>query len=136
MGAQKSQNPNQPMGTSVRRSNESPLPLKSTQNGWDQNFRVAGMVTRSVPSPHYEQLLLLPTPSVKMFLERFLDDPPPPHLKHLSLSPPPLFHPGGTCISGGQGAWPQNLPLKFVLEPQTLPLKIEVTNTQILFSEF
>ena len=67
-----------------------PLPLKSTQNGWDQNFRVAGMVTRSVPSPHYEQLLLLPTPSFKMFLERFLDDLPPPHLKHLSLSLLPL----------------------------------------------
>ena len=31
--------------------------------------------------------------------------------------------PGGTSIVGGQGAWPQNLPLKFLLEPQILPPK-------------
>ena len=30
---------------------------------------------------------------------------------------------------GGGGAWPQNLPLKFLLEPQILPPKIKVTNT-------
>ena len=29
----------------------------------------------------------------------------------------------------GRGAWPQNLPLKFLLEPQILPPKICVTNT-------
>ena len=28
---------------------------------------------------------------------------------------------GGTSILGGRGAWPQNLPLKFLLEPQILP---------------
>ena len=32
---------------------------------------------------------------------------------------------GGTSVLGGQaGAWPQNLPLKFLLEPQILPAKI------------
>ena len=31
--------------------------------------------------------------------------------------------PGGTSILGGRGAWPQNLPLKFLLEPQILPPK-------------
>ena len=31
--------------------------------------------------------------------------------------------PGGTSILGGRGAWPQNLPLKFLLEPQSLPPK-------------
>ena len=30
---------------------------------------------------------------------------------------------GGTFIFGGRGAWPQNLPLKFLLEPQILPPK-------------
>ena len=30
----------------------------------------------------------------------------------------------GTSILGGRGAWPQNLPLKFLLEPQILPPKI------------
>ena len=42
------------------------------------------------PIPPYEQLLPLPTPCFKMFLERSLNDPhpPPPHFKHLSLLPP------------------------------------------------
>ena len=31
---------------------------------------------------------------------------------------------GGTSISGGRGAWPKNLLLKFLLEPQILPPKI------------
>ena len=35
----------------------------------------------------------------------------------------------GTSTLGGQGAWPQNLPLKFVSEPQILPPKIQVTST-------
>ena len=30
---------------------------------------------------------------------------------------------GGTSISGGRGTWPQNLPPKFLLEPQILPQK-------------
>ena len=51
-------------------------------------FRGAGMVTPSKPPPPYEQLLPLPTPCFKMFLERSLNDPPPPHFKHLSLLPP------------------------------------------------
>ena len=51
-------------------------------------FRVAGVVTPSKPPPPYEQLLPLPTPYFKMFLERSLNDPPPPHFKHLSLLPP------------------------------------------------
>ena len=51
-------------------------------------FRGAGVVTPSKPPPPYEQLLLLPTPYFKMFLERSLNDPPPPHFKHLSLLPP------------------------------------------------
>ena len=44
--------------------------------------------TFKTPPLPYEQLLALPTPSFKMFLERSLNDPPP-HLKHLSLLPPP-----------------------------------------------
>ena len=36
---------------------------------------------------------------------------------------------GGTSIFGGWGAWPQNLPLKFLLEPKILPPKIQVSNT-------
>ena len=49
------------------------------------------MVTPSKPSPPYEQLLPLPTPYFKMFLERSFNDPPPPppHFNHLSLLPPP-----------------------------------------------
>ena len=31
---------------------------------------------------------------------------------------------GGTSILGGRGAWPQNLPLKLLLESQILPPKI------------
>ena len=43
------------------------------------------------PPPPYEQLLPLPTPCFKMFLEGSLNDPhpPPPHFKHPSLLPPP-----------------------------------------------
>ena len=44
--------------------------------------------TFKTPSP-YEQLLPLPTPCFKMFLERSLNDPLPPHFKHLALLPPP-----------------------------------------------
>ena len=53
-------------------------------------FWGAGVVTPSKPPPPYEQLLPLPTPCFKMFLERSLNDPhpPPPHFKHLSLLPP------------------------------------------------
>ena len=47
-----------------------------------------GCDTFKTPSP-YEQLFPLPTPYFKMFLERSLNDPPPPHFKHLSLLPPP-----------------------------------------------
>ena len=37
----------------------------------------------------------------------------------------PFLNPrGGTSILEGRGAWPQNLPLKFLLEPQILPPKI------------
>ena len=43
------------------------------------------VMTPSKPPPPYEQLLPLPTPYFKMFLERSLNDPPPPHFKHLSL---------------------------------------------------
>ena len=32
--------------------------------------------------------------------------------------------PGGTSILGSRGAWPQDFPLKFLLEPQILPPKI------------
>ena len=53
-------------------------------------FQGAGVVTPSKPPPPYEQLLPLPTPCFKMFLERSLNDPPPPHFKHLSLLPPTL----------------------------------------------
>ena len=41
-------------------------------------FRGAGVVTPSKPPPPYEQLLPLPTPCFKMFLERSLNDPPVP----------------------------------------------------------
>ena len=39
-------------------------------------FRAAGVVTPSKSPPLYEQLLPLPTPCFKMFLERSLYDPP------------------------------------------------------------
>ena len=39
----------------------------------------AGVVTHSKPPPPYEQLLPLPTPCFKMFLERSLNDPLTPH---------------------------------------------------------
>ena len=42
-------------------------------------FRGARVVTRSKPPPPYEQLLPLPTPCFKMFLERSLNDPHPHH---------------------------------------------------------
>ena len=53
-------------------------------------FRGAGVVIPSKPPPPYEQLLPLPTPYFKKFLERSLSDPhpPTPHFKHLSLLPP------------------------------------------------
>ena len=35
----------------------------------------------------------LPIPCFKMFLERSLNEPPPPHFKHLSLLPLPIHHP-------------------------------------------
>ena len=52
-------------------------------------FGGAGVVTPSKSPPPYEQLLPLPTPCFKMFLERSLNDPPAPHFKHPSLLPPP-----------------------------------------------
>ena len=53
-------------------------------------FRGGKVVTPSKPPPPYEQLLPLPTPCFKKFLERSLNDPhpPPPNFKHLSLLPP------------------------------------------------
>ena len=60
-------------------------------------FRGAGVVTPSKPPPPYEQLLPLPTPYFKMFLERSLNDPPTPHHPTSSIfhcyappHPPPL----------------------------------------------
>ena len=64
-------------------------------------FWGAWVVTLSKPPPPYEQLLPLPTPCFKMFLERSLNDPPPPttplqasftatpHPIHHSFPPPP-----------------------------------------------
>ena len=51
------------------------------------------MVTPWKPPSPYEQLLPLPTPCFKTFLERSLNDlhPPPPHFKHPSLLPPSPF---------------------------------------------
>ena len=48
----------------------------------------AGVVTPSNRLSPYEQLLPLPAPCFKMFLERSLNDPPPPHFKHPLLLPP------------------------------------------------
>ena len=48
----------------------------------------AGVMTSSLPSTPNEQFLPLPTPYYKMFLERFLNDPQPPHFKPLLLLPP------------------------------------------------
>ena len=39
--------------------------------------------------PPCKKLLPLPIPYFKIFSERFLNDPPLPHFKHLSLLPPP-----------------------------------------------
>ena len=49
-------------------------------------FWGAGVVTTSKPPSPYEQLFPLPTPCIKMFLERSLNEPhlPPSHFKHLS----------------------------------------------------
>ena len=41
------------------------------------------------PPPPYEQLFPLPIRCFWMFLQRSLNDPPPPHFKHPSLLPPP-----------------------------------------------
>ena len=49
----------------------------------------AEVLTPSKPPAPYEQFSPLPIPCFKMFLERSLNDPPPPHFKHLSLLPPP-----------------------------------------------
>ena len=57
---------------------------------YDKNFRGGrDGDTFKTPSP-YEQLLPLPTPYFKMFLERSLNDPhpPPSHFKHLSMLAP------------------------------------------------
>ena len=48
----------------------------------------AGVVTPLKSPSSYEQLLPLPTPCFNIFLERCLNDPPPPHFKNLSLQPP------------------------------------------------
>ena len=56
--------------------------------------RGAGLVTPSKPPPSYEQLLPLPTPCFKMFLERSLNDLPPPLQASFTATPraqpPPL----------------------------------------------
>ena len=69
----------------------------------------AGVVTPLKPPPLYEQLLPLPTPCFKMFLERSLNDPPPPTTPlqapftatplpiHHSFSPPKNFDHTPTC---------------------------------------
>ena len=46
-------------------------------------------------------------------------------LGRLGLVLEPLIQdPGSTSILGGRGTWPQNLSLKFLLEPQILPPKM------------
>ena len=54
----------------------------------------AGVVTAFKPPPSFEQLLLLPTPCFKMFLERSLNDPPTTPLQASFTAtpshPPPL----------------------------------------------
>ena len=57
-------------------------------NVWLKFSGGGGMVTPSKPPSLYEQLSPLPTPCFKMFLERSLNEPPPPHFKHLSLLHP------------------------------------------------
>ena len=59
-------------------------------------FQGAGVVTPSKPPPPYEQLLPLPTPCFKMFLERSLNDPPPPTTPlqaPFTATPLPIHHP-------------------------------------------
>ena len=73
--------------------------------------------TFKTPSLH-EQLLPLTTPYFKMFLERSLNDPPPPHFKHLSLLPP--SHPP-----------PLLPPLKILIIHNILFLSYDVINCQI-----
>ena len=56
----------------------------------------AGVVTPSKPPPPYEQLLPLPIPYFKMFLERSLNDPPPPTTPlqaSFTATPHPIHHP-------------------------------------------
>ena len=67
-------------------------------NGWCmiKIFWGAGVVTPSKPPPPYEQLLPLPTPYFKMFLERSLNDPPPhttPLQPPFAATPLPIHHP-------------------------------------------
>ena len=59
-------------------------------------FWGAGVVTPSKPPPPYEQLLPLPTLYFKMFLERSLNDPPPPTTPlqaPFTAAPLPIHHP-------------------------------------------
>ena len=51
--------------------------------------RGAGMVTPSILPPPYKQLLRLPTPYFKMFLERFLNDTHPPLQASFTVTPTP-----------------------------------------------
>ena len=44
--------------------------------------------TFETPLPPTNNFRLYPHPCFKMFLERSLNDPPPPHFKHPSLLPP------------------------------------------------
>ena len=53
----------------------------------------AGVVTPSKPPPPYEQLLSLPTPYFKMFLERSLNDPHTPLQAPFTATPLPIHHP-------------------------------------------
>ena len=58
----------------------------------------------------YSRLDLLPGSATKLFFT--------PNCLDTYISP------GGTSRLGGRGAWPQNSPLKFLLEPQILPPKM------------
>ena len=60
---------------------------------YDEHFSGgAGVVTPSKPSPSYEQILPLPTPCFKMFLERSLNDPTTPLQASLTATPSPPPH--------------------------------------------
>ena len=106
-------------------------------------FRGAGVGTPSKPPPPYEQLLPLPIPCFKKFLERSLNDPPTPHHPTSSTFhcyPPPhptssTFHcyppPHPTSSTFHCYSLPTPLQAPFTATPLPTPLQAPFTATPL-----